>query len=164
MGSGRRPGRHRTSRRHRLRGRRRWPRGGRRRHDRLRVPGQQRRFGMAGDTERLSVECGIISVRTWPGEVTVGVAYQGQGGVSERIEVVIPDTSRVQGYQYQAAPFGGAVAAPAAYTVIIGPQYVTSYDNASGKVRWRLPIGNVAQSWQIDGQYLYMAESAGGGA
>jgi hypothetical protein len=104
----------------------------------------------------------IISVRTWPGEVTVGVAYQGQGGVSERIEVVIPDTSRVQGYQYQAAPFGGAVAATAAYTVIIGPQYVTSYDNASGKVRWRLPIGNVAQSWQIDGQYLYMAESAGG--
>ena len=36
----------------------------------------------------------IISVRTWPGEVTVGDAYQGHGGVSERIEVVIAAASR----------------------------------------------------------------------
>jgi hypothetical protein len=104
----------------------------------------------------------IVSVRSWPDEVTAGVSYLGKGGVSERAEVVIPDTTGVQSGQYGAALFGGAVAATSTYTVIVGQSDVTSYDNASGKVRWHLPIGDVVQGWQVDGQYLYVAESAGG--
>lgn len=111
----------------------------------------------------------IVSVRCWPGEVTAGVSYRGPRGASKRTEVVLPDTPASlpgtpasQYRQYPAAPFGGAVAATSQYTVIVGPSGVTSYDNASGKVRWQRPTGVPAQGWRIDGQYLYLAESAGG--
>jgi len=109
-------------------------------------------------------DAAIVSVRTWPDEVTAGVTYPGPGGSSTRTEVVIPDATGSPARQYPAAPFGGAVAATSSYTVIVGPQEVTSYANDSGKVRWQRPIGNVAQSWQIDGRYLYLAEYASGTA
>lgn len=108
-------------------------------------------------------DAAIVSVRSWPGEVTVGVGYSGSGGVSKRTEVVFPDgTDGVPSAEYPAALYGGVVAATSVYTVVVGPTEVTSYDNASRKVRWRRPIGNADQGWQIDGQYLYLAESAGG--
>jgi hypothetical protein len=110
-------------------------------------------------------DAAIVSVRSWPGEVTVGVAYPDSRGVSKRTEVVIPDgpdATGVPSAEYPAAPYGGAVAATSAYTVIVGPAEVTSYDNASRKVRWQRPIGDASEGWQIDGQYLYLAESAGG--
>ena len=39
---------------------------------------------------------------------------------------------------------------------------MTSYDNATGHVRWQRPTGQVAQAWRTDGNWLYVAESAGG--
>jgi outer membrane protein assembly factor BamB len=99
----------------------------------------------------------IVSVRAWPGEVTVGVAYQNQ-----RTEVVMASSDGTETGQYPAAPFGGAVAGTARYTVIVGPTSVTSYDNVTGHIRWERPTGAVAQGWEADGQYLYVAESAGG--
>jgi hypothetical protein len=107
-------------------------------------------------------DAAIVSVRSWPDEVTVGVAYSGKGGVSKRTEVVLPNSATDPMSQYPATPFGGAVAATHLYTVVVGPTDVTSYDNGSGKVRWQQPTGNVTQGWQVDGEYLYLAESAGG--
>jgi PQQ-like domain len=103
----------------------------------------------------------IVSVRTWPGEVTAGVSYPGAGHL-ERTEVVISGSTGVMSGRYPAALFGGAVAGSSQDTVIVGPTAVTSYDNATGHVRWRLATGPVAQAWRTDGGKLYMAESAGG--
>jgi outer membrane protein assembly factor BamB len=103
----------------------------------------------------------IVSVRTWPGEITAGVSYSG----SERTEVVVPDWAGVQPgphARFPAAVFGGAVAGGPKYTVIVGATAVTSYDNVTGRVRWRLPTGPVAQAWRTDGNWLYVAESDGG--
>lgn len=99
----------------------------------------------------------IVSVRNWTGEVTVGVSYQGQ-----RTEVVLAAPTGVQTGQYLSAPFGGAVAGTVKYTVIVGATAVTSYANGTGRVRWQRPTGKVAQSWQADGRYLYVAESQSG--
>jgi outer membrane protein assembly factor BamB len=104
----------------------------------------------------------IVSVRAWPGEVTAGVSYPVRGGRVARTEVVLSGATGIQSGRYPAAPFGGAVAGSPAYTVIVGPGAVTSYDNATGRVRWRRPTGQLAQAWQSDGSSLYVAESAGG--
>jgi hypothetical protein len=106
----------------------------------------------------------IMSVRTWPGEVTVGVSYRsaGSAGARERTEVVISDPAGVQTGRYPAATFGGAVAGSPKYTVVVGATAVTSYDNATRHIRWQRPTGQVAQAWRIDGNWLYVAESAGG--
>jgi hypothetical protein len=106
----------------------------------------------------------IVSVRTWPDEVTAGVSYPGKDGVMARTEVVIsdgPDGSGVQENEFPAAMFGGAVGGSATYTVVVGPTAVTSYDNATGRVRWQYLTG-LAQTWQSDGLYLYVTEAAGG--
>ena len=103
----------------------------------------------------------IVSVRTWPGEVTAGVSYP-DAGHQERTEVVISGSTGVLSGRYPAALFGGAVVGSSRYTVIVGPTAVTSYDDATGRVRWRLPTGPVPQAWRTDGGQLYMAESAGG--
>jgi hypothetical protein len=103
----------------------------------------------------------IVSVRTWPGEVTAGVTYT-RAGHSERTEVVISGLDGTVTRSYPAAVFGGAVAASAQYTVIVGTTAVTSYDNATGKVRWSRSTGPVAQAWRTAGSTLYMAESEGG--
>ncbi len=103
----------------------------------------------------------IVSVRTWPGEVTAGVTYA-RSGHSQRTEVVISGLDGTVTRSYPAAVFGGAVAASAQYTVIVGTTAVTSYDNATGKVRWSRSTGPVAQAWRTAGSTLYMAESEGG--
>jgi hypothetical protein len=103
----------------------------------------------------------IVSVRTWPGVITAGVSYREAGSV-RRTEVVMTGSTGIQSGRYPAAPFGGAVGASPQYTVIVGSTAVTSYDNATGRVRWTVPTGPVAQAWHTDGSLLYVAESAGG--
>jgi hypothetical protein len=100
----------------------------------------------------------VMSVRAWPGVVTAGVASPSR---RTRTEVVIDAATGTVLRRYPAAVFGGAVAASAAATVIIGTDAVTSYDNADGKVRWRLETGP-GLPWLTDGGTLYIAESAGG--
>src|SRR5205085_4550579 len=91
----------------------------------------------------------IVSVRTWPGEVTAGVSYQ-VAGHRQRTEVVISAAAGTVAGRYPAAVFGGAVAASPKYTVIVGATAVTSYDNATGHIRWQRPTGPVAQAWRAD--------------
>jgi hypothetical protein len=54
------------------------------------------------------------------------------------------------------------VAASLKYTVVVGATAVTSYDNATGHVRWQRPTGPVAQAWRTDRNRLFVAESPGG--
>jgi hypothetical protein len=109
----------------------------------------------------------IVSVRAWPGEVTAGVSYrpaardQHPGG-ARRTEVVLSAADGRETGRFQAAPFGGTVAGSQKYTVVVGVTAVTSYDNATGHVRWQRATGPVAQAWRTDGSRLYMARSAGG--
>jgi len=104
----------------------------------------------------------IVSVRAWPGEVTAGVSSPGGAGAPRRTEVVISDAAGTETGRYPAATFGGAVAGSARYTVVVGATAVTSYDNATGRIRWQRPTGQVAQAWRTDGNWLYVAESATG--
>ena len=100
----------------------------------------------------------IMSVRAWPGVVTAGVvARNGR----TRTEVVIDAVTGAVLAGYPAAAFGGAVAASAASTVVIGPAGVTSYDNGNGRIRWQRRTG-AGQSWRTDDGILYVAEAAGG--
>jgi hypothetical protein len=105
----------------------------------------------------------IVSVRTWPGEVTAGVSYPAaKGHAAGRTEVVISDPAGLVTGRYPAAAFGGAVAGSAQDTVVVGPDAVTSYDNTTGRVRWQRPTGSVTQAWRTDGSYLFMTMAAGG--
>jgi hypothetical protein len=106
-------------------------------------------------------DAAIVSVRTWSGEVTAGVSYA-SGGRPERTEVVMSGSTGVQWGRYPAAEFGGAVAGSPASTVIVGNTAVTSYDNSTGRIRWRRSTGQVPQAWSTYGGWLYVAESAGG--
>ena len=101
----------------------------------------------------------IMSVRAWPGVVTVGLL--GPSG-SSRTEVTVDAATGSELRRYPAAVFGGAVAASTATTVVIGPAAVTSYANATGRVRWTHKISG-DQSWRADGQKLYLTQSPGGG-
>lgn len=102
----------------------------------------------------------IVSVRAWPGVVTVGVGYG--PGARSRTEVVIESSSGRQVRRYAAGPSGGAVAASPRTTVIVGVGTVTGYDNLTGAVRWRRPTGAAPQAWEADPPYLYVTVSAGG--
>jgi hypothetical protein len=105
----------------------------------------------------------IVSVRAWPDEVTAGVSYRPAGaGAPRRTEVVISAATGAQTGRYPAAVFGGAVAGSARHTVVVGATAVTSYDNATGRIRWQRPTGQVPQAWRTDGNWLYVAESADG--
>ncbi|HEX6524869.1 MAG TPA: PQQ-binding-like beta-propeller repeat protein [Streptosporangiaceae bacterium] len=99
----------------------------------------------------------IVSVRVWPGEVTVGVSWSGH-----RTEAILSDATRSQTGEFPSDLYGGAVAGSAKYTVIVGATAVTSYDNATGHIRWQHPTGPLTQRWQSDGRYLYVSESATG--
>ena len=100
----------------------------------------------------------IISVRAWPGVITVGLlAPDGRS----RTEVVLNATTGNQLRRYPAAVFGGAVAASRRRPSSSARPTVTSYNNATGRVRWQHKTAG-GQSWQVDGQTLYMAESPGG--
>jgi PQQ-like domain len=103
----------------------------------------------------------IVSVRTWPGEVTAGVSYT-RARQLKRAEVVISAAAGTVTGHYPAGTFGGAVAGSSRYTVIVGATAVTSYDNATGRVRWQVATGPVPQAWRTDGGILYMTESAAG--
>src|SRR6202043_390525 len=103
----------------------------------------------------------IMSVRTWPGEVTAGVSYT-SAGHPRRTEVVLSAAAGTVSGRYPAGVFGGAVWGSARNTVIVGPATVTSYDNATGKVRWRVSTGPVPLAWRAAAGALYLAESAGG--
>jgi hypothetical protein len=100
----------------------------------------------------------IISVRTWAGVVTVGVASP--NGLA-RTEVVLSAAAGTVLREYPAAVLGGAVAATEDYTVIVGTKVVTSYDNATGAIRWQRPIGS-GQDWRADDGTLYVTEWADG--
>jgi hypothetical protein len=100
----------------------------------------------------------IISVRTWAGVVTVGVASP--DGLT-RTEVVLSAAAGTVLREYPAAVLGGAVAATEDSTVIVGTTAVTSYDNATGAIRWQRPIGS-GQDWHTDNGTLYLTESADG--
>lgn len=101
----------------------------------------------------------IMSVRAWPDVVTVGLL--GPGG-NTRTEVVVAATTGTEVRRYPAAVFGGAVAASAVTTVVIGPAAVTSYANATGRVRWTHKISG-GQSWRADWPALYLTQAPGGG-
>ncbi len=105
----------------------------------------------------------ISSVRAWPGEVTAGVSYRpAGGGAPRRTEVVLSGTDGAQSGRYPASTFGGAAAGSRKYTVVVGATAVTSYDNATGHIRWQRPTGPVAPAWRTDGTWLYVTESPGG--
>ena len=108
----------------------------------------------------------IVSVRTWPGEVTAGVSCRPRAVPAllsaPRWSFPIAAVAASQTGRYPAAAFGGAVAGSPKYTVVVGATAVTSYDNATGHIRWQRPTGQVAQAWRTDGNWLYVAESAGG--
>ncbi|HXZ71980.1 MAG TPA: hypothetical protein VEH31_14095, partial [Streptosporangiaceae bacterium] len=61
----------------------------------------------------------IVSVRVWPGVVTAGVRRPAAAGKAAREEVVLAAATGRRIRAYPAAPFGGAVAADAAATVIV---------------------------------------------
>jgi len=102
----------------------------------------------------------IISVRAWPGVVTVGL--MAPSGDS-RTEVVINASTGRAVRRYPAAVFGGAVAASASTTVVVGSATVTGYANATGRVRWQHQITK-GESWQVDGPVLYLAQSSAASA
>jgi outer membrane protein assembly factor BamB len=105
----------------------------------------------------------IVSVRVWPGVVTAGVAgaRPARGTGTAQRAVVLRAGGGRQLRSFPAAPFGGAITANSAATVVIGPASVTSYDNASGQVRWARAASR-AQGWQKAGGYLYLTVAAGG--
>jgi PQQ-like domain len=106
----------------------------------------------------------VVSVRSWADVVTAGVAYPDTvaGGGTARDEVVLSAQSGQETRDYPAASYGGAVAADAAHTVIVGSTSVTSYDNATGRAVWSRTTGRVPQAWRTDGDYLYVTVAAGG--
>jgi outer membrane protein assembly factor BamB len=115
----------------------------------------------------------IVSVRAWPGVVTVGVALPAPAGATPRAraarragglrsEVVLSESSGRRLGVHPAAAFGGAVAAGPGATVILGGRAVTSYSNHTGKMLWSRPTGLVPQAWQVDGARLYVTVAANG--
>ncbi len=77
-------------------------------------------------------------------------------------EVILAAATGRQIRAYPAAAYGGTAAADGARSVIVGTRSVTSYDNATGKVIWRLPTGSAAQAWRVDEGELYVTVAAGG--
>src|SRR6266705_3795187 len=83
-------------------------------------------------------------------------------GRSARREIVLRARTGVAARAYPAAAYGGAVDASAATTVIVGRTSVTSYDNRTGRARWRRRTGRVPQAWRVDGTNLYVTIATGG--
>jgi hypothetical protein len=105
----------------------------------------------------------VVSVRAWPGVVTVGVAGPSVAGRVPSQHVVVLSAATGQRIRaYRAAPYGGAIAATKARTVIVGKTAVTSYANATGKVIWRRATGPVAQAWRVDGGDVFLTVAKGG--
>jgi outer membrane protein assembly factor BamB len=104
----------------------------------------------------------IVSVRVWPGVVTVGVArgpLLAAAGASQS-SVVLAAATGHRLRSYPAAPFGGAVAADPGTTVVVGPHAVTGYRNSTGRALWSRAAD--VQAWQSQGDHLYVAVAPGG--
>jgi outer membrane protein assembly factor BamB len=113
--------------------------------------------------DSLPAGASIASVRAWQSVVTAGVTVPRAGaGALSRLEVVLAARTGQRIRAYPAAVYGGAVAAGAARSVIVGTRSVTSYDNATGKVIWSRPTGRIAQAWRVDSGELYVTMAAGG--
>ena len=105
----------------------------------------------------------IVAVRVWSGYITAGVSFpRVAGGATVRSEVVFSARTGRQIRRYPAAAYGGAVAAGAVSTVVVGPASVTSYNNNTGKALWSRPTGKVPQAWRVDQGQLYITVAAGG--
>jgi hypothetical protein len=105
----------------------------------------------------------VVSVRTWTGVVTAGVSVPAaRGSASHREEVVLSARTGARIGRYRAAPYGGAVAADRAGTVVVGARAVTRYARSSGRVIWRRHTGTVAQAWRVDGDDLFVTVSRNG--
>jgi outer membrane protein assembly factor BamB len=105
----------------------------------------------------------VMSVRSWDGVVTAGVSVPGATGTAgHREEVVLSAATGRLVRAYPAAAYGGAVFADEEATVVVGAGAVTSYANATGKARWRVRTGRVAQSWRVSGTDLFVTVAAGG--
>ncbi len=105
----------------------------------------------------------IVSVRSWNQVVTVGVGFpvaSASGTVRDEVVLAAPSGQRIRAYP--AASYGGAVAADAGHTVVVGSTAVTGYDNRSGRPAWSRPTGRLPQAWRTDGGYLYVTVAAGG--
>jgi outer membrane protein assembly factor BamB len=132
------------------------------------------RDGQALWTARLSgfpAGSQIVSVRVWPGVITVGVTRAPRratgtgsprltGGTQSAVLLSAGDGRQLR--SFPAAPFGGAITANSRDTVVIGPTSVTSYDNATGRVDWTRAAGRATQAWQQAGDYLYLTRAPGG--
>src|SRR6266566_485129 len=104
----------------------------------------------------------IVSVRVWPGVVTAGVRRPAAAGTATREEVVLAAATGRRVRAYPAAPFGGAVAADAAATVIVGPHAVTRYANRTGAERLIRPRAHAypgTLSLAFDGVVLFTGAS-----
>ena len=109
----------------------------------------------------------IVGVRAFSHIIAVGVApqvvtasqHQSQRGLSGagRYEVMLSAATGKQLRIYPAATYGGAVAADASSTVIVGTRAITAYDNATGHVRWSSAIGGTGQAWRVTGDTIYVA-------
>jgi len=128
----------------------------------------------------------IVSVRAWPGVISVGVAPsqpaevavparlsgRSAGRLSGRSAaadsagasevIVLSSLSGKQIRIYPSSLSGGAVSASPRRTVVVGLTSVTSYDNGTGKAVWRVPTGAAEQAWRVAGRYLYVTVSAQG--
>ena len=103
----------------------------------------------------------VASVRSWPGVVTVGLQDPAAAGrAASRTELVLSAQDGKVLRRLPAAPYGGAVAAGAARTVVIGPHAVVSYRNATGRPAWRRAAAGGAAAWQVSGGYLDLAVTA----
>ena len=111
----------------------------------------------------------VVGVRAFRHIIAVGVAPQvqttSQRGLSGagRYEVMLSAATGKQIRIYPAATYGGAVAASADSTVIVGARAITAYDNATGRVRWRQAIGGTGQAWRVTGDTIYIADSGSSG-
>jgi len=105
----------------------------------------------------------VVSVRSWPGVVTAGVLTPAAGRrAAARTELVLSARTGALLRSYPAAEYGGAVAATATRTVIIGRSAVTCYANATGRTVWSRPTGSAEQAWRVAGDELYMTVAADG--
>jgi hypothetical protein len=107
------------------------------------------------DLSGLPLGSEIISVRVWPTAVAVGVSVPGSRFLQQRQEVILSAATGAELRSYPAAPYGGAILASSASTVIVGSNAVVDYANRGGRVLWRQRIG-AAENWAVSRHDLYV--------
>ena len=107
-----------------------------------------------------AVSSAIVGVRAFAGVVAVGVEPS-SGKATTRDEVILSAATGARVRTYRAAPYGGAVAATAASTVIVGQHKVTDYANATGRAIWSRPTGSAGQTWRVAGGDIYITGNSG---